>query len=516
MILSGRTKIFSQFTSDDFKSDVKNLVTCINSAMSTHSKNKTEINYLLDYHNGIQPILRKKNLNRPEINNIIVVNFAQMITRTIVNYFIGTPIQYTQSGYSEDFDRVREEVDTLNQLLDYEDSSQVDLEIAKYQSICGTAYRIIVTNDDPDLPFEDRCLHPSNTFVVYENDISAKPLIGVTYLPRLDDNGLENGIIYQVFTDYGMYRFIGTDGKIEFVDDLTNGFEFVAYDVGGIPLIEYPNNNDRIGDWELVLHLMDAISNLYSNRLDDIEQVVQALLVFINAEIDSKTYDELRACGILSLVNATQQNKSEVFSITNPLDQSGVGATSKELQELLFSLVGIPSRENRSNGGGDTGTAVELRDGWADLENVVRSKEINFKKCEKYRLQIITNILNKRLGFNLNVKDLVIKFTRNKNNNLLVKTQSLSNLLNTKTLDPSDCVQLVDLVTDVNDYSARGQQFWGDEYGGKMVKQQMFIEDGGFENEENGQQKENGNSGQNEKQEETSGNGKETKESKKK
>lgn len=478
MILTGRTKIFSKFKSDDFKENINNLITCINSAMITHSKNKSEINYLLNYHNGIQPILQKKNLNRPEINNVIVVNFAQMITRTIVNYFIGTPIQYTQSAYSDDIELIREEVDKLNQILDFEDSSQVDLDIAKYQSICGTAYRIIVTNDDDDdIPFEDRCLHPCNTFVIYENDITARPLLGVTYLPKLDDNGLENGTIFQVFTDYGMYVFEGVDGKIQFVDDVNSNYTFYPYDVGGVPLIEYPNNNDRTGDWELVLHLMDAISNLYSNRIDDIQQVVQALLVFINAEIDKTTYEELRACGILSLTNMTQQNKSEVFSISNPLDQTGVSGTSKELQELLFSLVGIPSRENRSMGGGDTGTAVELRDGWADLENVVRAKEINFKKCEKYRLQIVTNILNKRLGFKLNVKDLVIKFTRNKNNNLLVKTQSLSNLLNTKTLDPSDCVQLVDLVTDVNDYSARGELFWGDEYGGRMVKEEIIVDE---------------------------------------
>lgn len=477
MLLSGRTKILSQFKSDDFKRDVNNLITCVNSSMTTHLKNKGEIDYLINYHNGIQPILNKKNPNRPEINNVVVINFAQMITRTIVNYFIGTPIQYTQSGYSEDFDNVRDQIEKLNQILDYEDSPCVDLEISKYQSICGTAYRIIVTNDDVELPFEDRALNPSNTFVVYENDISSKPLMGVTYLPTLNDEGLQDGMIFQCFTDYGMYTFYGTEGNIPFIDNTNNKFEFIPYSVGGVPLIEYPNNNDRIGDWELAIHLMDSISTLYSNRLDDIQQIVQALLVFINADINKDTYDELRQCGILMLTNTTQQNKSEVFSINNPLDQTGVSGTSKELQELLFSLVGIPSRENRSSGGGDTGTAVELRDGWADLENVVRSKEVNFKKCEKYRLKIITTILNNKLGFNLDVKDLVIKFTRNKNNNLLVKTQSLSNLLNTKTLDPSDCIQLVDVVSDVNDYSARGRAFWGDEYANKMINEQADLEE---------------------------------------
>lgn len=471
MILKGRSKLITQFTNDDLQSNIKNVIDCINTAMMTHSVNAMEINYLLNYHNGIQPILDKKNFTRPEINNKVVINYAQMITRTIVNYFIGTPIQYTQSGFGDEsgFETKRTEIEELNRLMEYEDSSVVDMEVAKYQSICGTAYRIITTNNDDDIPFEDRCLNPTNTFVVYENDISSKPLVGVTYLPILDSNGCEQGMLYQCFTRYGLYTFTAKSSGITTEDEYT----FTPYDVGGVPLIEYPNNSNRIGDWELVITLMNSIAKLQSNRLDDIEQIVQALLVFINADIDGNTYDELREKGIISLTNTTQQNKSEIKSISNPLDQIGVSNIFKELQELLFSLVGIPSREQRSSSGGDTGTAVELRDGWADLENVVRSKELYFKKCEKYKLKIITTILNKRMKFNLDVKDIVIKFTRNKNNNLLVKTQSLSNLLNTKTLAPSDCVQLVDLVTDVNDYSARGEQFWGDEYANKTTQ---FVE----------------------------------------
>lgn len=469
MLLKGRRKILSQFTTDDLKSNISNVISCVNSAMNTHMVNSQEIDYLLQYHNGIQDILKKQNLTRPEINNKVVINYAQMITRTIVNYFIGTPIQYTQSGFGNEteFERKRQEIEELNRYMDYEDSSVVDVEIAKTQSICGTAFRII-TSSDEDMPFEDKSLPPTNTFVVYENDISSRALIGVNYYPILNEEGLEKSTCYQVFTSYGLYTFITSSGSAIKEDDK---YTFVQYDVGGVPLIEYPNNESRIGDWEFVITLMDSIAKLQSNRLDDIEQIVQSLLVFINAEIDTKTYDELRNKGLIMLTNPTQQNKSEIKSISTPLDQTGVSTMFKELQELLFSLVGIPSREQRSNGGGDTGTAVELRDGWADLENVVRSKELNYKKCEKQRLKIITTILNKKLGFILEPRDIVIKFTRNKNNNLLVKTQSLMTLLNTKTLDPSDCVQLVDLVTDVNDYSARGRQFWGDEYGNKTVEQ---------------------------------------------
>lgn len=472
MKLKGRQKILTQFKNEDI-TNVSNLILAINNALQTHIINSAEIKYLIDYHNGIQPVLEKENATRPEINNIVVCNYAQMITRTIVNYFIGTPIQFTQSGYGneKDFDKVRNEVEKLNQLLEYEDSAFVDMEVAKHQSICGTAYRIITTNnedDDRNSPIEDRILDPQTTFVVYENNISSKPLFGVTYIPILSeqDGNSETNVLYQVFTSFGMYSFVGSKTGIDVTTGISN-YEFTPYDVGGVPLIEYPNNNDRIGDWELVLTLMDSICNMYSNRVDDIQQIVQSLLVFVNVEMDEKRFDELRKNGVLSFINRSE-SKSEVFPISNVLNQSTASETTKELQDLLFSLVGIPSRDNRATGGGDTGTAVELRDGWADLENVVRGKEVNFKKCEKQRLKIITTILNKKLNFSLDVKDIVIKFTRNKNNNLLVKTQSLMNLLNSKVIAPADCIQLADLVTDVEDYSARGEQFWKDEFANRI------------------------------------------------
>ena len=60
--------------------------------------NKADIDYLINYRNGQQPILYKTKAIRPEINNILLINHAQMITRTINGYFLGTPIQYIQSG----------------------------------------------------------------------------------------------------------------------------------------------------------------------------------------------------------------------------------------------------------------------------------------------------------------------------------------------------------------------------------------------------------------------------------
>lgn len=465
MILRGRRKITTQFSPEQVRDDMEILGAMLNQSMSVHLQNKMEIDYLLAYSKGDQTILSKVKTVRPEINNKLVINHAQMVTRNIIGYFLGSPIQYIQAGDGSK----KSEIDYLNRIVAYEDKASVDREIGEYQSITGTAYRIIFTDGQfaDEIPFEDKSLNPTNTFVVYTDDIAERPVCGVHYYNILNASGAVDGVKLQVYTNYGLYTII-TDNPNAIVNELAQ-VTFEQYNVGGVPIIEYPNNMWRIGDWEFTIGLMDAINNLHSGRLDDIDQVVQSLIVFINAEIDTETYNEMRESGIVMLKNTTNYQTS-IDTIKNSLEQGGMSQFALELENLLYAILGIPDRNNRSGGGGDTGQAVELRDGWADLEIVARNKEMVFKKAEKQTLRIILNIIGNTTGNKLSLLDVDIKFSRNKNNNLLVKTQSYETLLRTKTLDPSDCLSIVDLVSDVNEYIERGKSFWGDSFASKVTE----------------------------------------------
>ena len=452
MILRGRKQILSDYTGEQVNT-IEVVSRMINSAMVTHHVNKSQIDFLMEYYKGNQPILTKTKTVRPEINNIILVNHAQRITRTMVGYFLGTPIQYIQTKLAN-----KDAIEDLNDILAYENKPSVDKAIGDYQSITGTAFKIIYNDgSNKDLiPFEEKALNPANTFVIYENNIDESPLLGVTYRHRYDVDGAFIGYKFFAYTQFGIFTILSDDdGSIT----ETSPYTFDEYHVGGIPIIEYPNNMWRIGDWELTTSIMDSINTLNSNRFDDLQQIIESLLVFVNADIDSDLYDEMRQAGVVILKNTTN-NKTEVKSITNPLDQSGVSVYHSELTNLLDTLVGIPSRDHRAGGGGDTGQAVELRDGWADLELVARNKELIFKKSERASLKIILEILKNNGLMNLSLMDIDIKFSRNKNHNLLVKTQSYSTLIATQTLSPADALSIVDVVSDVNEYVARGEDYW--------------------------------------------------------
>lgn len=140
----------------------------------------------------------------------------------------------------------------------------------------------------------------------------------------------------------------------------------------------------------------------------------------------------------------------------------GISNLREYLEEAYKVIIGIPDRKTRGGGGGDTGDAVKLRDGWADIEIVARIKESYFKIAKKKQIAVTIKILQ-LLGLakiDFNAINLDVKFTRNKNDNLQTKAQAYSTLHGTKTLDPSDTLEICDMTTDVVEVIDRGKKYW--------------------------------------------------------
>lgn len=140
----------------------------------------------------------------------------------------------------------------------------------------------------------------------------------------------------------------------------------------------------------------------------------------------------------------------------------GINNLREYLEEAYKMIIGIPDRKTRGGGGGDTGDAVKLRDGWADIEIVARIKESYFKIAKKKQIAVAIKILQ-LLGMtapDFKSIDIDVKFSRNKNDNLQTKAQSYSTLHGTKTLDPADALEICDMTTDVVEVIERGKKYW--------------------------------------------------------
>lgn len=411
--------------------NASNIVEELNKAIAIHNQNAIEINYLDRYYSGDQPILYRKKVNRPEVNNKLVVNLSYELVERKVADICAEPIQYVLRGTDE---KKSEEITELNITMDSESKQEVDIEICRWRSICGTAYRFIGNDDgngdlldesDFSLSSED----PRYTFVVYYSN--NKPAFSCQI--REDEN---NETIYFCYTANEWFDI--RDEKI---------FKQGINGNRAVPVIEYPNNARRLSDIEITIFITDGINKLQSDRINGVEQFVSAWIKFINCEIDKETFREMRQEGALVVKsNNGAENKADVDVMTNELNQTEGQVVFDDLFERFLSIQGLANRSN-NNSGGDTGNAVNLRNGHYDAGLRTSINEPILKKSERMSLKIILNRLRINKGFTLMPSDIVIHINHNKLDNLLTKSEALKMLLEAG-VDYKRAIKTVDLFSD--------------------------------------------------------------------
>lgn len=415
MALHGRRII----KTDETEVTDDNVVAILRKALPYHWKNRSEINYLWAYYKGKQPILNREKQVRPEIMNMIVENRANEIVSFKSGYLMGEPLQYVSRGNGENLG------DAINQLNEYvfaEEKPAKDKELADWFHICGTAYRMVLpdeSGDEDDSPFEIYTLDPRNTFVVYNNGLGNKPILGVKYVTD------EKGVVH--------YSCYSKDRYYEITDSVMTAVQ--PHILGDIPIIEYPLNLARIGAFELVIPLLDAINLTDSNRMDGVEQFVQALMLFHNVDISSEDFKKLREEGAIKFKDIDAQMKAEVSYLINSLDQGETQTLVDHMYQTVLTICGMPNR-NGGSSTSDTGSAVIMRDGWSAAEARAKDSELMFKKSERRFLKLILNICKTLTGMDLKVHNIEIRFTRRNYENILQKAQVLDLMLKNEKIHP--------------------------------------------------------------------------------
>lgn len=413
--LNGRRVI----KTDETEVTEQNVVAILQKALPYHLKNREEIIYLWNYYKGLQPVISRTKDVRPEICNKIVENRANEIVSFKSGYLMGEPLQYVSRGEGD----VAEAINLLNEYVFAEEKPTKDKELADWFHICGTSFRMVLpdeeVNEEDDSPFEIYTLDPSNTFVIYHNGLGNKPVMGVKYV--VDENAI---VHYSCYTKYEYFEIV--EEKV---------VEHKTHILGDIPIVEYPLNLARMGAFEIVLPLLDAINSVDSNRVDGIEQFIQALMVFYNIDISSDKYKELREEGAIKVQDIDPQMKAKVEYLVNNMSQGETQTLKDDMYQTVLTICGMPNR-NGGSSTSDTGSAVIMRDGWSAAEARAKDAELMFKKSERIFLRIVLNICKTLKGMDLKVSNVEIRFTRRNYENILQKAQVLDLLLKNGKIHP--------------------------------------------------------------------------------
>lgn len=491
--LHGRQKITLPMKKADFDNSEDVVVTIMKYlpyVLRMHNYNKGQIDYLYNYYRGIQPILAKEKVVRPDINHIVLENHAYEFVNFKKSYIFGKPIQYVYKGAKEG-GKIEDEIVALNTFMENISKTSEDGELAEWQYICGTGYRYIDKGSNEDnSPFIMSCPDPRETFVVYSNSIKEEVLFSgfVTYKSNLfgtiplsnasvsnlsfdkvitiytDDFYME----FESFVDTNIERYRVIPQNIQ-LDGAVQQVEKYPLVIKGNRIIEYPLNNARLGLIEVVMSLFDAINQVKSNDVDDIDQFVQSLLVFINQEVEPEKFKELIKLGAIEVNSADASRPADVKLLTSQLSHSETKVVTMDLYQTALRIAGIPI--NAGSSSGDTGNAKSIGEGWTMADARANQDEQNFKKYEKKALKLIIDIckennidIKAKDGKTLSIKDLSpldidIKFTRNKSDNLLVKTQGLLNMMSCQ-IEPQIAFETSGLFSDPNEVYVRSKEYF--------------------------------------------------------
>lgn len=409
----GRVKIFT----DEIEITQNNVVEVFSSGLARHQSNVADINELYAYYKGDQRILRREKSVRPEINNKIVENRANEIVNFKSGYLMGEPLQYVSREEANG-----DSVNVLNKFVFAEEKSSKDKELSDWLHICGIGIRIVLpdeASEEDEAPFELYTVDPREAFVIYSSALGHKPMMGCVYYKDAESN-----VHATCYTKDTVFVLQG--------EDIVQAAPHV---LGDVPVIEYSLNTPRMGAFEPVIPLLDAINTIDSNRVDSIEQFVQAIMVFSNVDLSDDMFARMRSDGAIKIADVDDNKKASISYLTAVLNQAENQVLVDHMYDTVLTICGMPNR-NGGSSTSDTGSAVILRDGWSAAEARAKDSELWFKLSERKLLKIVLNICRITNNFDLKVSDVDIRFTRRNYENIAQKSTVLTQMLGCNKIHP--------------------------------------------------------------------------------
>ena len=384
-----------------------NVVKVIGQCIGVFYGNKSAIRYLWRYYKGDQPVLYRTKISNEDITNKILENHAYEIVQFKVGQTYGEPVQFISR---KDDDTINNAVDELNDFMTDANKQEKDIKSGEWQSATGTSFKAIQSKEG-EIPFRITAPSPLNTFVIY-NRSTEEPVLAVQELKD------EDGKYYKLaFSETMSFKIVDS-----------NVVKSKLHTYGGIPIVEYPNNHERISDIELVISMLDAINNMQSNRMDGIEQFVQSWIKFVNCDVDEEQFTKMKMNHALVVKSINKDNKSDVDIMTQELNQTQCQVAKDDLWDNALSILAIPTKQ--SNTGGDTQGAVELRNGWDFSKTRAKLKDPIVKSSEKRLATVVLNTL--RVSGNdlkLSIRDFEVQINHSPQDNMYTKSQTLLQLL---------------------------------------------------------------------------------------
>ncbi len=332
-------------------------------------------------------------------NHRIVNPYPKYISDIATGYFLGAPVKY---GADDDL-----LMDKLQELLDNNDDGTHNLSLGKDMSIFGAAFEFVYVNPVAEIKYTT--LDPRSTFVIYDDTVEASPLFAIRFYTTTDYLEKTEQMHVELYTDKAIFRF-------EKVEDELIERELSSHFFGGVPVIEYMNNKEGLGDFEPVLSLVDAYDLAVSDTANDLSYFTDAYLKLSGMEeTEPEDVARMKQDRVLLIPEG-----GDASFLVKQSDYNAVEVYKKRLREDIHKFSMTPDLTDSSFASNVSGVAMKYK--VFGLENVTVNKEGSFKQSLSNRMRLIITMLNVK-GGNHNPDAVYFTFHRNlpQDNEALIK-----------------------------------------------------------------------------------------------
>ena len=386
------------------------------STLTTHDFQRIVQNHVYDYNHklklkryylGQHDILRKEGRANTNVNNCLVSNYCSYITNMSVGFFLGQSVTYKTATAHE------AELAALLEVFKYNDESAHNIELAEEASITGEAFEFLYLDGDSNVRFAS--VPSEEVIVVCDATLEENILYGVRHYKIKNLDGVTDQEFVDIY-DAQTVKHYSYNSSLKFLGEEPHYFD-------DVPIIEFPNNRQRRGDFEDVITLVDAYNMAQSLTLDDLQDFTDAFLVLKGmGGTDDEDAKDLRRRKIISL----DGDGAGAEWLIKKVDDAYVENLKTRLQTDIHKFSSIPDMSDDSFASNTSGIAIKYK--LIGLEQVRSRKEREFKKALQRRIELISGIQKLKSSPTIDFRDVDVTFTANIPANVVELSQVVNQL----------------------------------------------------------------------------------------
>ena len=306
---------------------------------------------------------------------VAVTAFARYITGLNTGYLLGNPVTYTVSKGVK-FDKIQDEFD--DQII-----SNTDIRLANDASKFGHGFERIYVNEDSKC--RSAVVDPRNIILVRDNTVEHKKMFAIIYVNSVNEKGEEIKDEYEltIITPTMVMERHLKSGNLS-GDETTDQLHFF----GEVPIVEYMNDDDIIGDYEPVIPNIDAYNKLQTARVNDRMKNANSILLVSGGGLEEKQVEEIMNGRIADLPEG-----AEMKYITKSTNEEESEKLRDSIKDDIHMISMTPDVSDKNFAGSASGVSLQYK--LFTFEKHAKDKERCFEASLMERIHLYNVYLMK-------------------------------------------------------------------------------------------------------------------------